>query len=120
MSGPIAKASLIILLAELYAGFGAGFAPGWANGWPGGLKINQVWPAGMTAILFTILVTGTVGLGSLFGLYLSRRPRVRRFAGMVFGVWLMAGITLAIVVCYSFYLSLAASVVDAWPNGYNA
>ena len=113
--GTIALGSLVALGPKLFVGFGLGFNPGWANGWPGGLAITEVWPAGMTAIL----ITGTIGLGALLGLLLSRLATARPYAGIVFLAWLMAGAILAILACISFYQSIHAEALEAWPNGYN-
>jgi hypothetical protein len=117
--GLLALASLIALGAESFLGFGLGFAPGWANGWPGGLTIYRVWSAGMTTILFAILVTGAIGIGALVGILLGRTATPRRYAGMAFGIWLCACISLAVPTCYWFYCETYASALEMWPAGYN-
>lgn len=117
--GWLALGSLIALGPELFFGFGLGFAPGWANGWPGGLTIDRVWSAGMTTILFMILVTGAMGLGALLSLLMSRLATARRYAGTFFGIWLIAWTSLAILTCFSFYRAIRASALEMWPNGYN-
>jgi hypothetical protein len=110
--------ALAALGAELYVGFALGFAPGWANGWPGGLSIYRVWSAGMTAILLMMQMTIGLCIGALIGLLLCRSPAGRRFAGLVFGIWLLTCTALTMLTCSWVYREIYASTLEMWPNGY--
>jgi hypothetical protein len=114
----LALGALAALGAEFYVGFALGFAPGWANGWPGGLSIYRVWSAGITAVLFAIMVTGGLGLGALICLLLCRFPKGRRHTWLVFTIWLMACTALAMLNCSWCYREVYASALEMWPNGY--
>jgi hypothetical protein len=110
---------LVALGDELFLGFALGLVPGWANGWPGGLTISQVWPAGMTTILYIILITGAIVLGASLSFLLSRLEIARPYTGIVFLAWLVVGAILAVPACISFYQWIHAWALEVWPDGYN-
>jgi hypothetical protein len=112
-----------LLLGELSIGFGLWFAPGWANGWPGGLSIYFVWPAGMTLILFAILMTigfGVVGSTCIALSASSGSPSTKRDFEGSFAIWMVIWLTVVSVICACAYFVFYLSALDMWPNGYPA
>jgi hypothetical protein len=101
--GIIAIVALAALAAEFCVGFVLGFSPGWANGWPGGLSIYRVWSASMTTVIFAIEMTVGIGSGAMISLLLSRFPKGRRQAWLIFAAWLMGCTALATLNCSWLY-----------------
>jgi hypothetical protein len=116
--GMVALGALYALGVECCVGFSLGFAPGWANGWPGGLSIYRVWSGVMTGIVVAIELTVGFGLGALTSFLLCRFPPGRRYAGFVFGVWLVACTGLTVLACSWMYRGIYASTLEMWPDGY--
>jgi hypothetical protein len=106
------------LAAECFVGFGLWFAPGWANQWPGGLSIDVVWPAGMTAFAAVMLMTAAVGVGA------SLAAGYQYWSGHSLGrsaiaLWLAVTAVITVAASACWFASLRASALAMWPNGYN-
>jgi hypothetical protein len=104
--------------AEVVGSFGFFFAPGWANGWPAGLSIYQVWSTWLTLVLFVMLITIGVALGSLVSLCCSLLPRGRRHAGNLLVSWMVIWAILTAVICAWAFREIYAATLEMWPNGY--
>ena len=63
------------------------FAPGWANGWPGGLTVQEVWSAGMTAIVTLVLFATAAGAGAAVCSRLVGRVEAGNLM-LFYGAWL--------------------------------
>jgi hypothetical protein len=109
---------MIVAALDLFLGFPLFFAPGWANGWPSGLTIHAVWSAGMTLIIFVLLMGIAVGLGGFVGLACSLRGKAPRYAVSSYVVWLFLAAALNLILCVRVYQEIHAAALEMWPNGY--
>jgi hypothetical protein len=116
--GLLLTLACVMLAAEAVVSFPLWFAPGWANGWPGGLTIHQVWSTCFTIMLFIMLITVGVGLGSAISLVVCIFTRGRGQAGSVFGVWIVIWTIISAAVCFLAFKWMYASTLEMWPGGY--
>ena len=56
--------AFLAIPAELMIGFGLWFSPGWANVEAGGPQIYIIWPAGLSAIGFFVLMTAAAAVSA--------------------------------------------------------
>jgi hypothetical protein len=115
----VARWSLLALAGELFFGFGLAFNPGWANGWPFGLTIHSVFSAGMSLLLFLILVTAAALIGAIVGAACSYFGAGLRRGRAVYAGWLVCCCVLALVASLWAFREIYASTLEMWPNGYN-
>ena len=118
--GSLLAVSCLALLGEAVVSFPFFFAPGWANGWPGGLTIYQVWSTWLIVVLFLMLMTVGVGVGSFVSLLANVFPAVRRHSGSVFGILMAVWSILSVATCSFAFMEIYASTLEMWPNGYPA
>jgi len=114
----VAGCSFLALAGELFVGCGFAFNPGWANGWPFGLTIHSVWSAGMSFLLFLILMTAAAGIGAIVGATYSCFGVGFRHGRAVYVGWLVCCCVLALAASLWAFREIYASTLEMWPNGY--
>jgi hypothetical protein len=115
----IGVASLLVIFTELAFECALSFSPGWANGWPGGLPISSVWAAGLSFLLFLVLMTAATGTSALILVVSGLRRLSERAKLRMFVFWeLLAAIAVTPLVIGAF-MALRESASKTWPNGYN-
>ena len=114
----LAACSFMALAGAMCCGCPFWFSPGWANGWPFGLTIYFVWSAGMSFIVFILLMTAAAGIGAIavatyadFGG--GARPGRAFYTG-----FLACCCVLALAASRWAFREIYASTLKMWPNGY--
>jgi len=115
----IAGGSFVTLGGLMFFGFWLAFTPGWANGWPLGLSIHHVWPAGMSVLLFLLLMMAAATVGAVVGAVCSRWGVGLRRGRAIYAGWLVGSGVVALVASFWAFRVNHAAALEMWPNGYN-
>ena len=110
----VAVIAIALIPAELAFAFSLWFSPGWANRWPGGLSFHFIWPAGLAALLFVLLMTTATAIGALIAFASNRQSGLRAF-----WMWLAVAAIPALGAAAWAFAVLRAEVLAMFPNGYN-
>ena len=106
--------AFLAIPAELAFGFSLWFSPGWANIQRGGPQFHVIWPAGMSALGFLVLMTAAAGVSAI--LAATANPERKR---LTFVTLLSVAVVPALAVTVWLFQSFHAYVVAVFPNGYN-
>lgn len=108
----IAIVSGMVVVAAGQIGFGLWFAPGWSNGLP--IPQNQIWPAGLTALVAIAALALTAGGGAALCEAGAGEARFWPPKGWYRG-WLLASLMFTAIVAWVAHGILRAQAVGLWP-----
>ncbi|HEY1376612.1 MAG TPA: hypothetical protein VGF55_07450 [Gemmataceae bacterium] len=114
----LAALAAVGLCGASFVGFGLWFNPGWANLRRGGLEVQLLWPAGLSAFVAVVLMTASAGTWVVWAAG-SDAESGRNPGGAATAAWFVLTAVGTAVVAGCLFVVLHRQAVAMWPAGYN-